>query len=66
MRCEAMPQGMTVDAAKRASANTIARNVKMADVSDNMNLGRISNPTEMDFERLREYEQVLQLLRNAT
>ncbi len=38
----------------------------MADVSDNMNLGRISNPTEMDFERLREYEQVLQLLRNAT
>jgi hypothetical protein len=31
-----------------------------------MNLGRIANPTEKDFARLREYEQVLQLLRNVT
>jgi hypothetical protein len=38
----------------------------MAEVSDIMNLGRIANPTEKDFARLHEYEQVLQLLRNAT
>jgi GTP diphosphokinase / guanosine-3',5'-bis(diphosphate) 3'-diphosphatase len=60
------PGESRLDAARRASANPIARKVKMADVSDNMNLGRIANPTEKDFARLREYEQVLELLRNAT
>lgn len=60
------PGESRLDAAKRASVNPIARKVKMADVSDNMNLSRITNPTEKDFARLHEYEQVLQLLRNAT
>lgn len=55
-----------LDAAKRAAVNPIARMVKMADVSDNMNLGRIANPTGKDFARLREYEQVLQFLRDAS
>lgn len=59
------PGESRLDAAKRASTNPIARKVKMADVGDNMNLGRIPNPTEKDLARLREYEQVLQLLRNA-
>jgi (p)ppGpp synthase/HD superfamily hydrolase len=60
------PGESRLDAAKRAAVNPIARKVKMADVSDNMNLGRIANPTEKDFARLREYEQVLQILREAS
>ena len=51
-----------IEAAKRAVRNPIARKVKLADVSDNMNLGRIPRPTEKDFSRLKEYEQVRALL----
>jgi GTP diphosphokinase / guanosine-3',5'-bis(diphosphate) 3'-diphosphatase len=51
-----------IDAAKRASQDPIARAVKIADVSDNMNLKRIANPTEKDLARVEEYRQVLQLL----
>jgi GTP diphosphokinase / guanosine-3',5'-bis(diphosphate) 3'-diphosphatase len=49
-------------AAARAAANPIARVVKLADVSDNMDLKRIATPTEKDFARLKEYEQVRALL----
>ena len=51
-----------LSAAKRAAQNPIARVVKLADVSDNMNISRISNPTEKDFARMKEYEQVQALL----
>ena len=51
-----------LDAAARAVKNPIARVVKLADVSDNMDLSRISNPTEKDFARIEEYEQVKKLL----
>jgi (p)ppGpp synthase/HD superfamily hydrolase len=49
-------------AAHRAAANPIARAVKLADVADNMDLGRIATPTEKDFARLKEYEAVRQVL----
>ncbi len=51
-----------MDAAKRAVQNSIARQVKLADVADNMNLNRIPNPTTKDFARLEEYKRVRQLL----
>jgi GTP diphosphokinase / guanosine-3',5'-bis(diphosphate) 3'-diphosphatase len=51
-----------IDAAKRAVVNPIARAVKLADVTDNMDLSRIATPTEKDFARLREYEAVKALL----
>jgi GTP diphosphokinase / guanosine-3',5'-bis(diphosphate) 3'-diphosphatase len=51
-----------IAAAHRAAANPIARVVKLADVADNMNLARIPNPTEKDFARLKEYEQVRAIL----
>ncbi len=54
-----------LDAAKRAAQNPIARVVKLADVSDNMDLRRISNPTAKDFARLKEYEKVRDLLLQA-
>ena len=53
-----------MDAAKRAVVNPIARVVKLADVTDNMDLGRIAEPTDKDFERLKEYVKVKQLLLN--
>lgn len=51
-----------IAAAHRAAANPIARAVKLADVTDNMDLGRIPAPTEKDHARLREYEQVRAIL----
>jgi GTP diphosphokinase / guanosine-3',5'-bis(diphosphate) 3'-diphosphatase len=51
-----------IDAAKRAVVNPIARAVKLADVTDNMDLGRITNPTDKDYARLKEYEAVKALL----
>jgi (p)ppGpp synthase/HD superfamily hydrolase len=55
-----------IAAAQRAAQNPIARVVKLADVADNMDLSRISVPTEKDFVRLREYEQVQQILLAAS
>ena len=54
-----------INAAKRASRDPIARAVKIADVSDNMDLKRIANPTEKDLARVEEYRQVLQLLQSS-
>ena len=56
-------QGETrLQAAERAAVNPIARAVKLADNAENMDLSRISAPTEKDYARLREYEQVRALL----
>jgi len=54
-----------LEAAQRAAQNPIARAVKLADVTDNMDLTRIANPTEKDYARLKEYEQVKDLLERA-
>lgn len=56
------PGESRLEAAKRAAADPIARNVKLADVTDNMDLRRISEPEEKDFERLKEYVEVRKLL----
>lgn len=50
------------EAARRAVADPIARNVKLADVTDNMDMSRISNPGKRDFARLAEYERVKEIL----
>ena len=51
-----------IESAKRAVANPIARSVKLADNAENMDLSRISSPTQKDFERLEEYRQVREIL----
>ena len=51
-----------MDAAHRAAANEIARRVKLADNAENSNIERIPQPTEKDYARLREYEQVRKIL----
>ncbi|MCQ4166333.1 HD domain-containing protein [Tahibacter harae] len=57
-----LPGEGRIAAAHRAAANPIARAVKLADVGDNMDLRRIPAPTEKDFARLKEYEQVRAIL----
>lgn len=54
-----------IAAAHRAAANPVARAVKLADVTDNMDLSRIAAPTEKDYARLREYGQVRAILLEA-
>jgi hypothetical protein len=56
------PGEIRMEAARRAAAHPIACAVKLADVTDNMDLGRIAEPTGKDYARIREYEQVRQLL----
>ena len=56
------PGESRLEAAARAAQNSIARVVKLADVTDNMDLSRIADPEDRDFERLKEYVQVRKLL----
>ena len=51
-----------IQAAMRAAADPIARIVKLADNSENMDISRISNPSTKDFQRLEEYKAVRALL----
>jgi (p)ppGpp synthase/HD superfamily hydrolase len=46
----------------RVKSNAIARKVKIADVTHNMDMSRIANPTAKDFQRLEKYKKVLQEL----
>lgn len=46
----------------RVKSNAIACKVKIADVTHNMDISRIANPTEKDFQRLEKYRKVLQKL----
>lgn len=46
----------------RARANLVGRRVKIADVTDNMDLRRISEPTDRDFKRLKKYRKALAVL----
>ncbi|WDZ49599.1 guanosine-3',5'-bis(diphosphate) 3'-pyrophosphohydrolase [Acinetobacter vivianii] len=51
-----------IQAAQQTVQNPIARVVKLADITDNMDLSRIQTPTVKDFERLKEYQQVRDIL----
>ena len=57
-----LPGETRLEAAARAAADPIARKVKLADNAENMDLSRIPNPTEKDYARCREYEEVRALL----
>lgn len=50
---------------ERVMANPIALRVKIADVTHNLDIRRISNPTEADFQRIAKYKKVLSQLRGA-
>jgi len=54
-----------MQAAKRAGANSIARLVKIADVTDNLDTRRLEQVTPEDEARLEEYREVLAYLRSC-
>ncbi|MEA5467579.1 GTP pyrophosphokinase [Spirulina sp. 06S082] len=49
----------------RVMANEMALKVKIADMTDNMNLDRIAHPTEKDYQRLQKYQTILPQLKAA-
>jgi (p)ppGpp synthase/HD superfamily hydrolase len=44
---------------RRAAKNPLARQVKIADLKDKMDLSRIHNPTNEDYARIEKYERAL-------
>ena len=50
------------DFARRAAATPLGREVKRADLLDNMDIRRIAHPTEKDWERLRRYRKALDMI----
>ncbi|MDT0122429.1 GTP pyrophosphokinase [Paenibacillus sp. RRE4] len=42
--------------------NRTARNVKIADIQENMNISRIKKPTQEDYNRLEKYRKALERL----
>ena len=46
----------------RVKANPLALAVKLADLTHNMDLSRIANPTEKDFARIEKYRWALKYL----
>lgn len=55
-----------MDAARKVATNSIAKAVKLADLADNMDISRIAHPTERDYARMREYQQVRDYLLQET
>jgi (p)ppGpp synthase/HD superfamily hydrolase len=47
---------------QRAKANKIGRNVKAADIRDNLDISRIDDITESDINRLNRYKKALSIL----
>ena len=47
---------------KRAKFNKIGRNVKAADIKDNLDISRIDDITESDINRLNRYKAAFKLL----
>jgi len=60
-----LPGESRLDAARRAAGNAMARSVKLADNAENMDVSRITSPTDADLARLEEYEAVRALLLSA-
>ncbi len=54
-----------IEYVERLSKNKIARAVKMADLKHNMDLSRLTAPTEKDYQRLEKYKKALALLESA-
>jgi (p)ppGpp synthase/HD superfamily hydrolase len=48
----------------RAAMDPIGRRVKLADLADNSDLGRIASPTEKDLQRLEKYRRATDFLQS--
>ena len=47
---------------QKAASNPISKAVKSADITDNLDLSRISKMTEKDVDRVKKYQRVLKIL----
>lgn len=47
----------------RIKTNPIAREVKLADLRDNLDLGRIPRPTKRDLDRIEKYKNAMEFLK---
>lgn len=47
---------------QRIKPNALARKVKLADLADNMNLGRLKNPGPADYQRIEKYKAAKAIL----
>ena len=47
---------------QKAASNPISKAVKIADITDNLDLSRISKMTEKDVDRVKKYQRVLKIL----
>ncbi|TYP72376.1 GTP pyrophosphokinase [Paenibacillus methanolicus] len=47
---------------ERAKNNPISRNVKIADIEENLNIFRIKEPTQKDYDRIEKYKTALEYL----
>lgn len=52
------------DFCRRAGRDPVARAVKLADIEDNLDWNRISDPTEADYERMERYRKAKEMLLN--
>ena len=47
---------------RRAASNPIGRRVKLADLQDNLDIGRIRNPTQRDYDRIERYRRAISMI----
>ena len=52
------------DFVRRAAGNPLGREVKLADLADNMDLSRIAQPTQQDLDRIEKYRKAAALLQS--
>lgn len=52
------------DYIKSLGANPLARAVKIADLTHNMDISRISSPQEKDYKRIEKYKEAYKMLKN--
>jgi (p)ppGpp synthase/HD superfamily hydrolase len=50
---------------ERIITNRLACEIKLADLKDNMNLSRIENPSQKDYERIKKYNKAADKIINA-
>ena len=50
------------DYVRRAGQNPVAKAVKLSDLNDNMNLGRLKNVTDKDLKRVEKYRKAKAIL----
>ena len=53
-----------MDYVRNIKKNPIARKVKMADLSHNMDLSRLANVTDEDLERVEKYKKAYEILKD--